>query len=257
MKTYLQDFTFLILIRIDSVQRLENILAVTDYLAKNFHTQIIVLEADRYNNKILQSLLNRNVRYEFIEDKDPILYKTKYFNQLAWNIDTPFFSIWDADMIASKNQIIDAAQQLRDGTADVAYPYSGFCFETSEIIRNLYIVKKDIRILSRNQNKMKQLYDKEHPGGAVMMNTLFFLNNGMENEKYYGWGHDDFDRYYRWKRLKANMYRNPGYLYHLAHPRNLNSSFRNKDHTEISFAELNKTHNSSKEELERDLSKTH
>lgn len=94
MKTYLQDFTFLILIRIDSVQRLENILAVTEYLAKNFHTQIIVLEADRYNNKILQSLLNRNVRYEFIEDKDPILYKTKYFNQLARNIDTPFFSIW-------------------------------------------------------------------------------------------------------------------------------------------------------------------
>ena len=73
MKTYLQDFTFLILIRIDSVQRLENILAVTEYLAKNFHTQIIVLEADRYNNKILQSLLNRNVRYEFIEDKDPII----------------------------------------------------------------------------------------------------------------------------------------------------------------------------------------
>lgn len=135
MKTYLQGFTFLILIRIDSVQRLENILAVTEYLAKNFHTQIIVLEADRYNNKILQSLLNRNVRYEFIEDKDPILYKTKYFNQLARNIDTPFFSIWDADMIASKNQIIDAAQQLRDGMADVAYPYSGFCFETSEIIR--------------------------------------------------------------------------------------------------------------------------
>ena len=44
MKTYLQDFTFLILIRIDSVQRLENILAVTEYLAKKFHTQIIVIE---------------------------------------------------------------------------------------------------------------------------------------------------------------------------------------------------------------------
>lgn len=257
MKTDLQDFTFLILIRIDSVERLENILAVTDHLSRNFNTRIMVLEADRYNNKILQSLLNRKVDYEFIEDKDPVLYKTKYFNRLARCLDTPFFSIWDADMIASRKQILDAARQLKEGIADVAYPYSGFCYETSEIIRNLYIVKKDIRILSRNQNKMKQLYEKEHPGGAVMMNTSFFLRTGMENEKYYGWGHDDFDRYYRWKGIKAKMYRNPGYLYHLAHPRNLNSSFRDKDHTEISFAELNKTLNSSKEELEKDLSEKH
>lgn len=255
MKTALPDFTFLLLIRIDSIQRLENIRAVTDHLTRNFDTRIVVLEADRYNNKMLQSLLNRKVQYEFIEDKDPVLYKTKYFNRLAESLTTPFFSIWDADMIASPKQISETVLQLRNGAADVAYPYSGFCYETSEIIRRLYLIKKDTRVLMRHRNKMKQLYDKEHPGGAVMMNTVFFLNTGMENEKYYGWGHDDFDRYYRWKGLKAKMYRHPGFLYHLAHPRNVNSSFRSKDHTEISFAELNKTHNSSKEELEKELMK--
>ncbi|GHU91936.1 hypothetical protein FACS1894155_12040 [Bacteroidia bacterium] len=78
MKINLTDLTFLILVRLDSIQRLENIKMVTDSLLKYFDTNIYVLEADVYNNDILKNQLNRKIRYQFMEDKDPILHKTRY-----------------------------------------------------------------------------------------------------------------------------------------------------------------------------------
>ena len=50
MRIDLTDVTFLILIRLDSIQRLENVKVVTDSLLKYFDTNIYVLEADSYDN---------------------------------------------------------------------------------------------------------------------------------------------------------------------------------------------------------------
>ena len=83
MKINLKDVTFITLIRLDSIQRLENIVAVSSYILKYFDTNIYVLEASAYNNSVLKSLLSRKVTYEHIEDKDPALHKTRYYNGLT------------------------------------------------------------------------------------------------------------------------------------------------------------------------------
>ena len=52
----LQDVTFIIPVRIDSEDRLENLHVVTRYLVKHFHSHILVIEADdipRVNKKRL------------------------------------------------------------------------------------------------------------------------------------------------------------------------------------------------------------
>jgi len=117
--------TFLILVRLDSIQRLENILVVTETLLMSFETNIYVLEADAYNNGVLKKLLNRKIHYYFVEDKDTVLYKTKYYNQMSKTIETPFMAIWDTDVATDKTSIWDAINHLRAG-ADVAFPYNGF-----------------------------------------------------------------------------------------------------------------------------------
>jgi len=50
----LSDLTFLIPFRQDSLERLENILLVTQFLIANFKTNINVLECAPHNNGLLQ-----------------------------------------------------------------------------------------------------------------------------------------------------------------------------------------------------------
>jgi predicted glycosyltransferase involved in capsule biosynthesis len=249
MKANLKDVTFFILIRLDSIQRLENIIAVTNYLCRYFQTNLVVWEASSYNNGILKSLLNRNVIYKFIEDKDPVLHKTKYYNQILLETRTPFFSIWDADAISDKKYIEEAITLLRSGDADVVYPYNGIFLETTDIIRNLFLKKKSMTVLHKNQNKMNFLYDKILYGGAVIIITEKFVWAGMDNEAYYGWGNEDFDRFYRFQTLQLKVHRTDNCLYHLSHPRGLNSKYRSGVFAELSSGELSKTTNSSLNEL--------
>ena len=196
-----------------------------------------MLEVDFYNNGLLQKLLNRKISYRFIEDKDPVLHKTKYYNQMAGTVETPFMAIWDTDVITSKVAICDAVSHLRED-ADVAFPYNGFCYETSEIIRSLYLKKRDIRLLDRHKDKLNLLYDRPLCGGALFVRTNKYLEAGGENEKIYGWGNDDFVRYERFKLHKFNIYRTNNRLYHLCHPRGINSQFRTTLAKKISDAEL-------------------
>ncbi|MEN9917667.1 MAG: hypothetical protein RL662_103, partial [Bacteroidota bacterium] len=196
MKIDLTDVTFLILVRLDSIQRLENLVTITDRLIYYFKTNIIVREADGYNNLILKSTLNGKIQYQFVEDKDPVLHKTKHFNQLLMLANTPFVSVWDVDIIPEKNTILECMDYLRNKKADITYPYNGVCYDLSEIIRSFYLKKKDVRILYRHKSKMELLHPYALVGGAVIMNKKKYIEAGGENEKHYGWGNDDFDRYY-------------------------------------------------------------
>ena len=239
MKTDLTDLTFMILIRIDSIQRLENVKTVTDSLFKYFDTNIYVLEIDSSNNGILKSILNGKTRYQFIQDNDPVMYRTKYHNYMANNVHTKFLSIWDADVAIDKNAICDAMKHLRE-EADVAYPYNGFFYDVHDIIKRFYFKHKDIRILKRHKGKMNLLYERILFGGAVIVRKDKFLLAGGENEEIYGWGNDDFTRYARFQAKNYNIYRTKDNLFHLSHPRGINSQFRSAFSKKISDFELAK-----------------
>ena len=239
MKTDLTDLTFMILIRIDSIQRLENLKTVTDSLFKYFDTNVYVLEIDTSNNGILNKILNKKTRYEFMEDKDPVMYRTKYHNYMAKNVRTKYLSLWDADVVVDKNAICDAMNHLRED-ADVAYPYDGFFFEVPDVIKRYYLKHQDVRILKRHKNKMNLLYERVLFGGAVIINTEKYLQAGGENEEIYGWGNDDFTRQMRFRANNYNIYRTKDNLFHLCHPRGINSHFRSPFSKKISDLELYK-----------------
>jgi predicted glycosyltransferase involved in capsule biosynthesis len=249
MKINIKDFTFLIPIRVDSIVRIENLLMSISYLLQYFETNIMVLEASDYNNGILRKLLDKRVEYCFREDKDPVFYRTKHLNHMTLMAQTPFIGIWDADVIIHKEQIIDSINKLREGY-EIAYPYDGHFYDTSEIVRELYIREKKIDIFLKNKDKMDLPYGNRMVGGAIFVNKESYMQAGMENEKFYGWGPEDGDRYERFRIFRYKIYRSEGYLFHLTHSRGSNSKFRNSDHGINTIQQYNLTKVSSKEEIQ-------
>ncbi len=243
MKYDAKDLTILLLVRTDSVARMENVIATVEHLHKYFQTNIYVREADKYCNRILSNMLPKKTQYEFAEDNDPILHKTWHFNQMMENIQTPLMGIWDADVIADSNAIAECINKLRTEEADLALPYNGVCLDTSEIIRMLYLKVRNEDILMRHIGKMNRLSQHILTGGAVLMNVKKFNRIGKENEAYYGWGDDDFDRYIRFMNHGMKIYRSHQVLFHLSHPRGYNSKYYCKLHQQLSKKELHRTQN--------------
>ena len=251
MKTNLQDLSFIIPIRLDSIVRVENLIAVVRHLSRCFSTNIYIVESGVFNNGIISSMLGKDVNYTFIEDKDPIFYRTRYINIIAREIETPFLALWDADVIADCGQIVESINALRSRKYEISYPYDGRFLDTSPIIRSLYLSKFcDFDVLYRNQKMMNLLYSANHKGGAFIANTLKYIESGAENESFYGWGPEDFERYDRWVNLKYNIHFATGVLFHLSHARDVNGRFNSFLQMEQANNELRKTRKSTQQELQ-------
>lgn len=225
----LRQLTFCILVRLDTIERLENTLAVTQFLSSNFETNIWVAEYSGYNNGLLEKLLDKNIRYSFQQDHDPILYRTKFLNQMTSAVETPFVAIWDTDVIVPVNQIVKSMKLLRSGEADFVYPYEKLFLDTSPILRRLFLQEGEIEVLSRNSKKMEKMYRPNPVGGAFLAKLKAYKDSGLENESFYGWGMEDGERCCRWENLKYSIKRVSGPLFHLSHGRGINSVYHNTD----------------------------
>lgn len=250
MKKDLFDVTFLIPIRIDSIIRLENLILTTKFLLQHFNCHIIVLEASPYNNGFIKRLLNKKIKYYFVEDFDSVFYRTKYINLMTEKVETTFLCIWDADVIVSPNQILKAMEKLRYEDYDAAIPYDGRALDTSTIVREYFVKHRSSRFLSTQIMKMKALHENiALRGGAIFVNTEAYKKAGMENTDFYGWGAEDFERYERWITLGYKIYIVKGVLFHLSHPRGDNSRYNTFGQLINSEEALFKTKVSSLKEL--------
>ena len=152
-------------------------------------------------------------------------------------VQTEYVSVWDVDVIISKEQIVKAIDYLRNGT-DVVYPYNCF-YDTTDYIRHLYLEHScDIKILNSCIKYMNELYGPTPVGGAFILRTSCYIDSGKENENYYGWGYEDGDRYYRWINHGFIIKRVEGPLYHLSHPRGINSSIPQYEFSMLKKREL-------------------
>lgn len=253
-KNHLSDVSILIPVRLDSIFRLENLMASVRYLSRNTDARIIVLHADRYDNGIIKKLLPATVEYHFVKDNDDVFYRTMYINMMVKMTNTPIIAVWDADVIIPQTQILKSVEDIRNGF-DMSYPYDGHFYDTSPVIRDLYISERNISLLTKNTGKMNLIYGDDLKGGAFFANRLKYMNSGMENENFYGWGPEDYERYARWNVLGYRISRIRGNLYHLTHPRGANSTYRSQQQIRSTNREHMNTMCSSKEEILEHLSK--
>lgn len=240
-KYNLSNITFIILLRLDSVERIQNFQYVFNELLANFNTNIIVGEVDSLRSGIVEGIINKRASYVYFEDEDNILFKTKYINLLSLMVSTQFMCLLDADIVVERNRLIEASLELKKGI-DVVYPYCGICYQVPSTIKNVFFkLGNNVDFLYDNINALPRLYQQMLVGGIVLMKTEQYYSIGKENEKHYGWGNDDYDRFYRFIKKNNTIVRLSCPLFHLFHPVKVNSSFHSLFHKATTYAELEHT----------------
>lgn len=247
------DFTVLVPVRIDTIVRLENLMAVISYLLGNFDVNVIVKEASKHNNHVLERLLPSVVKYDFVHDLDPVFYRTKYINDMVTGVTTKFLAVWDTDVVFPPGQVVEAAELLRAKGYDVSFPYDGTFLDTGDIARQMYIETGDMDVLTELRNFMTLPYGDDMRGGAFLANTQRYKEAGMENMNFYGWGPEDWERIERWKALGYRLETVSGDLYHLSHPRDINGRHNSDDQRRVSVYQKDITSFSSADEIRQHL----
>ena len=249
MKYDLSDLTVLMPVRIESLVRLENVLAVLGYLERYFKINVMVWEADQKNNGILQRQISDRVNYSYVYDCDPVFYRTSYINRMANDASTDFLAVWDADVVCSPRQVNEAILKLRSGVLDFCYPYDGEFLDTGKLIREEFLENGDINVLDEFHGFMSAPYGPRMRGGAFLVNAQKYSETGMENLNFYGWGPEDWERYERWKNLGYRVGDVKGCLYHLSHPRDMNGTHNSSQQKMYSHYERLQTMYSSANEI--------
>jgi len=243
----LTDFTFLISIRIDSTERLDNIIAVTKNLSKYFNTSILVMEIDA-NQKINPAWLPDDVNYLFVKDDNIKLFRTHYNNLMINKALTKFIAIYDSDVIIPNDQIKKAAWLLRNEKASMVSPYDGSFTGVGYLFKAMFLKIIDAEFLERNEKKIPVGFKRSY-GGANFMNKEHFTAAGMDNENITSWGPEDIERVKRMQILGFKVKRVSGKLYHLPHKTGINSTYVSILENEILMDEYLKVCAMSREEL--------
>ena len=138
MKINLLEATFIIPIRIESPDRLRNVVTTTAFLMENFDTNIIIKEVDaepvfqRDAIPLLEEILDFNIwqtnfNYIYERSDEPLLHRQKVLNEMIMEADTDIVVNYDCDVILPKESYELAYKGIMDGVYDVVYPYgSGY-----------------------------------------------------------------------------------------------------------------------------------
>lgn len=227
---HLKNTSFLIYVRIDSEDRLINLELVLKHITRYFNTTIYLLEVDS-SPKITSSFIKKhNIEYEFFEDVNEVFHTTKYRNYLLKRCKTAHFFIYDTDIIVNPEAVIKSQEYLINYPNEnvLIYPYNGDFYNISKQHRDEYALTSDYDFLKKKEKEYLPWF-KYSTGGVFGGKKTAFQNYNIDNERIYGWGPDDKERYYRLKRKGFEIKRVDYPLYHLHHQRNNNSMPRNEE----------------------------
>lgn len=221
--TSLDTLTFLLPVRIDSPERLANLMAVLRFYSARTDAGFIVLEADDFSKASAAAEIGPRIRYEFVEDRNPVFHHTRINNMLLSMAETPYAAIWDVDAVAPPDQVEEALRLLAEEGHTLAYPYGGSYWCVGETFSEIFRRTLDISVLKDFPQSRYLLCGYHSVGGAVLVDVVRYAECGWDNEYFIGWGPEDAERFKRLEILDRTPGRTQGTLFHLHHPRGLNS----------------------------------
>ena len=234
MRIDLTEATFIIPIRIESSDRLRNVITTTAFLLENFDTNIIIKEVDsesvfrRDALPVLEDILDVDVKVNHIfeQSNEPLFHRQKVLNEMIVAADTEIVVNYDCDVLLPLDSYHEAYQSILHHTHDVIYPYGQGMYQqqvraTDEIVSH-FLQTKDFDYLNQHSN----LHTSDF-GWVQFFNRKVYIDGGMENENFKAYAPEDKERFYRFTTLDYNVGRINDYVYHLEHARGENSWFNN------------------------------
>lgn len=223
----LLDTTLIIPVRFDNNDRFRNVAILLNFISNHCKTNFLIVEHDN-NAKALSSYFNLpRVTHLFLPSADPLFYKTRVVNEGVKRISTPYFSIYDADVLVHPEQYFKTLELLRTNQADAVYPYDGRFLNVPPKDIPFILERMDLRFInesecSRGYGMPEVSPNRESVGGAVFYNRQKFIECGMANEHMVSYGPEDAELAWRFGKL-SRLRRVDGPLFHLTHARGLNS----------------------------------
>lgn len=228
----LSNLTFIIPIRIESDDRLRNVITVLCFLLKNFNSKVILKEVDsspvfeQYAFPQIKEFLEYdpvNLTHIFEQSNDPVFYRMKILNEMISISDTSIVVNYDCDVLLPVNTYKVCYDYILNDSYDVIYPYGSGNYQrqifadddlVSEFLNNNF----DFSILEKKNN----IYSSDF-GHVQFFNRKSYIGGGMENENFRGSSPEDKERYYRFTTLGYKVGRIDDIIYHLEHSRGPNS----------------------------------
>ena len=270
-KMELPNCTYVIPLRIESPDRMRNIITILLYFIRNIKAPIIVKEFDVesiYESSVLPQIKLvateeelSQITHVFEKSDDFTFHRTRLINDMIMMADTPFVCNYDCDVLIPFQTHHFAIKFLSEGylpdnapegtipePVKVVYPY-GYGMFQQQIFADDQTVSN---FINSNFNfhafdgKMRP-YDAKF-GFCQFFNREEYIRLGMENEKFISYGYEDDERYHRFN-MCSNVIRINDIIYHLEHKRSQNSWFTNP-HIENNRKEWEKLKFMGKEKLE-------
>ncbi len=234
MKIDLKEATFIIPIRIESSDRLRNVITTTAFLLENFDTNIIIKEVDSesvFKKEALPILKNiietdLNINHIFEKSDNTSFHRQKVLNEMIVESNTEIVVNYDCDALLPKESYCEAYDLVNRNVCDVVYPYGlGMyqkqVFATDEIVSN-FLETYEYSYLDNNS----KIHTSDF-GWVQFFNRRVYIEGGMENENFVAYAPEDKERFYRFTTLGYNVGRIENFVYHLEHSRGHNSWFNN------------------------------
>ena len=227
----LKNCTFIIPIRIESEDRMRNVVTVLAYLLKNFDTKVILKEVDVesvFEDQVLPQIEDflgdniDNLTHVFEKSDDPVFYRMKILNEMIDMADTMVIANYDCDVLFKKETYVESVKMIMDGF-DLVYPY-GFgnyqkqVFIDDDGVSEFINEDFDFEVL----DKKSRMYDAQY-GHVQFVNRKSYILAGMENENFRGSSPEDKERFYRFDKMGYSVGRIDDIVYHLEHSRGANS----------------------------------
>lgn len=226
----LSDSTFIIPLRIDSADRVRNIITTVGFILQTFDAKVIVKEVDSqplFSEYALPQIAEYldgkidNLIHIFEKSDDPLFYRMQIINEMISLVKTDIIFNYDCDVLLEVDTYEKSAQMIRDGY-DIVYPY-GFGNYQKQVIVNDEIVSEFLNELTFSTlDRNSKIFDAQY-GHVQVLSTKSYIEAGMENENFRGSSPEDKERFYRFNKLGYNVGRIDEYVYHLEHIRGENS----------------------------------
>tara|TARA_A100001011_G_scaffold7711_1_gene8866 strand:+ start:22149 stop:22988 length:840 start_codon:yes stop_codon:yes gene_type:complete len=230
----LSDVTFIVPLRIESQDRMRNIITSMIYLLRNFKTTVIVKECDeekifeRSALGIIKDAVGgaiEDLNYVYEKSSEYTFHRTKILNDMIMMTKTPVVVNYDSDILLPKTSYIRSRNEIINGTVNVVYPYGmgdwQFQLNTNDSEVTNFINSNFNFDSFKNYRKWDAKF-----GFCQFFNTEEYKKWGMENENFIAYGYEDDERHYRFSML-TSVGRIDDFVYHMEHGRTSNSWFNN------------------------------
>jgi len=206
------DFTFIIPVKIDCIERKNNLNTVIKFINKHFvNFKLIVSEQSAQSNL---SDLDCNLIFN---ESNSYYHKTKCVNDAVKLITTKFGCMYDSDYITTPNAFYHCYLKLKEGY-DFAHPSIGMNIYFNK--HHTYLFQANYKLPLQSEINYHHFFDPAHyPGLCFMFRTSSYFEIGLENENFITWGFEDHERFIRIEKLQKSIYYSPSCGYHLWHPR--------------------------------------